>query len=311
MKTLSLIAIFILHACGLWGQLTPHHRAQLSAAATDTPTGAMPPAIMKPYDPPPAAPIAALPIQTGSAPLHSGATSALAIDTATDTVLFSQNADAKRPIASLTKLATVLVILDRHHPTDLVKIPPLPQYADGDQLAGLQAGEIYTVGDLVRAALINSSDDAADALALWDSGTTTQFTARMNAKMLQWGITGVHFSNPSGLIDANNYATATALAKIAQLAIASPFVRTAVSQTQVVITAGSGRTLTLPTTDDLLASGQFYGIKTGYTPAAGECFVGLARINGHEVITVVLNAGDRFAATTQITNWIGNNWQWL
>jgi len=129
--------------------------------------------------------------------------------------------------------------------------------------------------------------------------------------MQQWGITGVHFSNPSGLQDANNFATATALAKIAQLALISPFIRTAVAQSQTNITSQSGRTLTLPSTNDLLASGQFYGIKTGYTPAAGECFVGLARIDGHEVITVVLDAGDRFAATTTITNWIGHNWQWL
>lgn len=311
MKTLSLIAIFLLHASGLWSQLSPHHRAQLSAVATGTSSGAMPPPILNPYDPLPTAAVGPLPVQTGTEPLHPGATSALAVDTATGTVLFSQNDSVKRPIASLTKLATVLVILDRHNTSDLVKIPTLPQYADGDQLAGLQPGEAYTVGDLVRAMLINSSDDAADALALWDSGSAGKFAARMNAKMLEWGIAGVHFSNPSGLTDANNYATATALAKIAQLAITSPFIRAAVDQNQVVITSTAGRVLSLPSTDDLLASGQFYGIKTGYTPAAGECFVGLARIQGHEVITVVLNAGDRFAATTQITNWIGHNWQWL
>jgi D-alanyl-D-alanine carboxypeptidase (penicillin-binding protein 5/6) len=259
----------------------------------------------------PAAAISPLPIQTGTYPLHSGATSALAVDAATATVLFSQNASAKRPIASLTKLATALVILDRHQPTELVKVPPLPIYATGDQLAGLQPGETYSVGDLTKAMLINSSDDAADTLAIWDSGSDAKFATRMNTKMSDWGITGAHFSNPSGLQDDNNFATATALVKIAQLALIDPFIRQAVAQQQVAITNTSGRTLTLPTTNDLLASGQFYGIKTGYTPVAGECFVGLARINGHEVITVVLDAGDRFAATTTITNWIGQNWQWL
>jgi D-alanyl-D-alanine carboxypeptidase (penicillin-binding protein 5/6) len=176
---------------------------------------------------------------------------------------------------------------------------------------GLQPGETYTVGDLVRAALINSGDDAADALALMDAGSEAKFVSDMNAKMSAWGIAGIHFSNPSGLKDQDNYATAAAVAKIAELALSSSFIRQTVSQQEATITSTSGRTINLSTTDNLLATGQFYGIKTGYTPAAGECFVGLTRIDGHEVVTVVLGAGDRFGATQTLTNWISRNWQWL
>jgi D-alanyl-D-alanine carboxypeptidase (penicillin-binding protein 5/6) len=133
----------------------------------------------------------------------------------------------------------------------------------------------------------------------------------MNAKTAEWGITDTHFTNPTGLQDAGNYASAEALTKIAGLSLASPLTRQTIRQSSATITSGGGRVIPLQTTNKLLDSGKYYGIKTGYTPAAGECFVGLTRIQGHEVITVVLGAGDRFGTTQTLTNWIGRNWQWL
>lgn len=303
MKTLALIITLIAHMLGLWPHLSAHSRARLTSAVS---TGSF-----RPAPPPISVQTGPLPVQTGSEPLHIDAVSAMAVDLSTGTPLFEQNATAKRPLASLTKLATVMVALSRHQPSDQVKIPTLPAYQPDDELVGLQPGETYTVGDLVRAALINSGDDAADALALTDAGSGSKFVSDMNAKMAEWGVTGVHFSNPSGLKDQDNYASAAAVAKIAELALSSSFIRQTVSQQQATITSGGGRTVDLNTTDYLLATGQYYGIKTGYTPAAGECFVGLTRIDGHEVVTVVLGAGDRFAATQTLTNWISRNWQWL
>ncbi len=307
MKTLALIITLALHATGLWGYLSPHTRANITSTAT---TGD-PIAPAKPAPAPPATALPALPIRTTTNTLGLSATSAFAVDSDTGTVLFAQNAATRLPLASITKLVTTLVVLSRHNPKDLVKIPHLPDYAQEDELIGLIQGETYTVGDLVHGALINSGNDAADALALYDSGSTTKFAAAMNAKMNEWGITNTHFSNPSGLQDTGNYTSAEALAKIAQLALASPFIRQTVAQSTATITSTAGRSLNLVTTDDLLASGQFYGIKTGYTLAAGECFVGVTRIAGHEVVTVVLNATDRFGVTQDLTNWIGLNWQWL
>jgi len=158
---------------------------------------------------------------------------------------------------------------------------------------------------------VPSGNDAADALAIIDASSVPKFAARMNAKMTEWGIADTHFASPSGLQDAGNYTTAAALAKIASLALASPDLAKTVKFINVSFTSSTGRVYNLKTTNDLLASGQFYGIKTGYTLAAGECFVGLTRVNGHEVITVVLGAGSRFEATTTLTNWIGHNYQWL
>ncbi|HEY2004668.1 MAG TPA: serine hydrolase [Candidatus Saccharimonadia bacterium] len=306
MKALALIFTLLLHVTGLWGHLPNTTRAQLTAADIHVPgvikTAGIPIALTPPGP---------LPIQTGTDTLSLNVAAAVAVDASTGTVLYSNNAGAKRPIASITKLITTMVILSGHQPSEPVTVPKLPTYDPADELVGLKPGETYSVGDLVTAALVQSGDDAADALAFWDSGTSTKFAAKMNSKMAEWGISDTHFSSPSGLQDQNNYSTAASVSKIALLALSSTFIRHAVTLQNTTITSTAGRTLSIQTIDQLLATGQFYGIKTGYTPAAGECFVGLTRINGHEVVTVVLGADDRFAATQRLTNWISGNWQWL
>ncbi|HSX01054.1 MAG TPA: serine hydrolase, partial [Candidatus Saccharimonas sp.] len=224
---------------------------------------------------------------------------------------YAQAPDQQRPIASVTKLITALVILSRHRPDETVTIGQLPAYPSDAELVGLQPGERYQLGDLVGAALVISANDAADALALYDSGTITKFAAQMNLKMSAWGISGTRFTNPSGLQDDGNYATAAALARISQLALANPFIKSTITQTSATFSSTAGRVLTGPSTNKLLATGQFYGIKTGYTQAAGQCFVGLARVGGHDVITVVLGSADRFGTTQELVNWISRNYQWL
>jgi D-alanyl-D-alanine carboxypeptidase (penicillin-binding protein 5/6) len=316
MKMLALVTTLALHFTGLWSHMPAHTRTSLTTAAVGSsalsasnPAASAASAATSTTT---AAPFPAWPIRTTTdQPPRIPAASAFAVDTASGTVLYAQNAGARRPLASITKLVTIMVILSRHNPTEPVKIPTLPTYSSDDELLGLIPGETYTVRDLVQAALINSANDAADALARWDAGTTAKFAAEMNTKVADWGITGTHFSNPTGLQDTGNYTSAQSLAKIAQLALVSPLIRQTVSESSGVITSTSGRALNLSTTNDLLASGQFYGIKTGYTLAAGECFVGLTRIQDHDVITVVLGAGDRFGATEQLRTWIDQNYQWL
>ena len=306
MKAIALLVALALQVTGLWPHLPATTRQHLASRAIAAPIAPVatpaPAAITSPQ----------LPVQVGTEPFRPQAgTSVLALDRATATPLFAQDATKQRPIASVTKMMTTLVILSRHQPTETVTVGKLPAYTPDDDLIGLQPGETYRLGDRVRAALIPSANDAADALALYDSGSATKFAAQMNAKLATWGISGAHFTNPSGLQDAGNYATAEALSKIALLALQNPFITQAVRQSSLSFTSTTGRTLSGTSTDDLLATGQFYGIKTGYTLAAGQCFVGLTRIAGHEVITVVLGSSDRFGETQALVNWIGRNYQWL
>jgi D-alanyl-D-alanine carboxypeptidase (penicillin-binding protein 5/6) len=305
LKTLALIVTLALHATGLWDRLPEHTQSDLSAATSTAQGAAAQTAVAD------SAPVAALPIRAGTTPLRLTAAGAIAIDANTSTVLYAQDPEARRPIASVSKLITCLVVLSRHSVEDKVTVAKLPTYQTEDELMGLVPGETYRLGDLVTAALVQSANDAADALALYDAGSTPKFAARMNAKMSEWGIAGTRFSSPAGLQDKDNYATAASLAKIAQLAITNPTITDIVKLTTATVSSTSGRTFNLTSTNKLLATGQFYGIKTGYTPAAGECFVGLTRIHGHEVITVVLGAESRFGASQELANWIGQNWQWL
>ena len=306
MKTIALLLILALHISGIWPHLSPTGQRHLVNNASDipglVPTSALP-SVQAPFLPPP--------IRTNTANLDLNTASAIAIDRATATVLYAKNIGAHRPIASVTKIITALVVLSRHKSSEIITIPTLPKYPPEAETLGLVPGDTFRLGDIAEAALMPSDNDAADTLAIIDAGSTTKFAAKMNEKMAEWGITDTHFASASGLQDTNNYASAAALAKIASLAIHNPDFARIVNYQTATITSGQGRTYNLKTTNDLLASGQFYGIKTGYTQAAGECFVGLTRINGHDVITVVLGADNRFSATTTLTNWIGHTWQWL
>ena len=282
--------------------LTPTVTARL-AVAPGSPTATLAPNY---------APVA-IPVMiaaTAPAPPALSATSWYAVDATTGQPLSQNHADTQRPIASVTKLVTALVIAREHPQNQVVTVPALPVYQPDDEIIGLQAGEKLTIHDLLSALLINSADDAADALALSDSPTEAAFVTKMNRTMVEWGVPNAHFSNPSGLVDANNGASAKALVAIAGLALRSPTIKQLVTTPSATIQDQAGRAFTLKTTDALLQSGQFQGIKTGYTAAAGQCFVGLTTIQGHRVITVVLDSQDRFGDTLTLADWINHTYQW-
>lgn len=259
----------------------------------------------------PAAPVYAIPARTTPAgTLQLRAASAIAVDLDTAQPLYSLHAEDRRPIASITKLATALVILRTHSLDEIVTVPQLPAYAEGDELIGLTPGEKFKVKDLLAALLVQSANDAADTLAIWHSGSKQAFAAEMNKNLAEWDIKNAHFNNPSGLTDAGNGASAHAVAQISLLLLHNPTAARLIQTQTTTIADTAGKTFTLNTTDDLLQTGRFYGIKTGYTPAAGECFAGLTVINGHRVITVILGSTDRFGDTETLANWIGNNYTW-
>jgi len=302
MTSIALIVALALQMTGIWPHLGSETHTGIARAATVRPT-IQPPAPKEAFS---------VPVPTSQVPLKLKPTASVyAFDRVTAMPLYSQNVDQKRPIASITKLITVMVILDRHQAADKVTIGKLPDYDTAAETIGLHEGEIFTVGDLVTAALVPSANDAADALAIYDSGSVSAFTGLMNAKMAQWHITGTHFSNATGLIDDGNYATARALGQIGTLAMKQALIAADIKLSTVSITSAGGRSFNLTNTNRLLATGDFYGIKTGYTEASGECFIGITKIGGHEVVTVLLGADDRFGDTQSLVNWIGQSWQWL
>ena len=143
----------------------------------------------------------------------------LVANASTGEVLASRNADARVPIASITKLMTVLVVLEHAKATDVVTVRRRAT-AVGESTIHLRAGERITVGDLIDGALIQSANDAADALADHvGHGNLARFVAMMNVKARELGLNETHFSRPDGLDAPGHVSSARDVVKLAEIAM--------------------------------------------------------------------------------------------
>jgi D-alanyl-D-alanine carboxypeptidase (penicillin-binding protein 5/6) len=214
----------------------------------------------------------------------------LVVNPATGEVLAQKRALARVPIASITKLMTVIVALDHASWNDVVRVRADAARV-GESTINLRAGERITVGDLVKAALIQSANDAADALADYvGNGDTTSFVQMMNEKAADLGLARTHFARPDGLDARAHYSTALDVTRLAETAMRDPRIRAVVRLRTSTISGGRK----LHTWNDLL--GQFnglYGVKTGHTSAAGWCEVAAVRRNGVTLYTTVLGSPTR------------------
>jgi D-alanyl-D-alanine carboxypeptidase (penicillin-binding protein 5/6) len=212
-------------------------------------------------------------------------------DARTGEVLAASNAHRRLPIASLTKLMTVLVTLEHHKLTDLVTVDPRAAVV-GESSIDLRAGERLSVRDLLKGALIQSANDAADALALSVSPDFASFAGLMNAKAAQLRLRDTHFVRPDGLDAAGHYSSAADVTKLARIVMRTRFVRETVREETDTISGGR----TLHTWDDLLSAfPQTIGVKTGHTNAAGWCQVAAARGRGVTVYATLLGSPARAA----------------
>jgi serine-type D-Ala-D-Ala carboxypeptidase (penicillin-binding protein 5/6) len=210
-------------------------------------------------------------------------------DARTGEVIASSHAHDRVPIASITKLMTVLLTLEHHKLTDVVTVDPRAA-AVGESSIELRAGEQLTVRDLLKGALIQSANDAADALALSIAQDYPSFARLMNAKALQLGLTDSNFVRPDGLDAPGEYSSAADVTRLARIVMRTRFVRETVREETDTIAGGR----TLHTWDDLLAQfPQTIGVKTGHTSAAGWCQVAAARGRGVTIYATLLGSPTR------------------
>lgn len=231
------------------------------------------------------------------------------IDAITNTVLMSQNPDQKIYPASTTKLVTALTALNIYPLDEIVTINQ--EYKDG-QVMGLKLGEKITIGSLVNALLVYSANDAAFTLANHHQGGVSGFVQEMNSIVQKYGLKNTHFVNFDGLQDENHYSSAYDLSQIARLAIKNPVITQTVKQKSLTV-EDVDHTIKheLTSTDELLDSiPEIEGLKTGWTPEAGGCFIGLINLNGHYLISVVAQSTDRFTDTKNLIDWAKNNVFW-
>jgi D-alanyl-D-alanine carboxypeptidase (penicillin-binding protein 5/6) len=262
-----------------------------------------------------AAPVASAAPASG-VPSGVGAWSAAVENAATGRLLWSRGLNTERPMASITKVMTALVVI---RAGDLNREITVPSAVVGyvrewdASNAGLRPGDKLTAGQLLHAMLLPSGADAAYALAESYGPGIPAFIAKMNAVARLIGMTRTHFSNFDGLpypTPYSNYSTAANLLTLGRVAMRSPLFRSIVDQRSYRIAAGSGHhTYYWRNLNPLLG---YYpgaiGIKSGYTGAAGQCLLFEATRNGYSVIGVTLhspgsiNALNR-ADATRILNW--------
>jgi D-alanyl-D-alanine carboxypeptidase len=218
---------------------------------------------------------------------------------ATGEVLAQHGAWTRVPIASLTKLMTVIVALDHARWNAVVRVRA-DAAAVGESTVHLRAGERIRVGDLVKAALIQSANDAAVALADYvGRGDRQAFVSMMNAKARELGLERTHFIRPDGLDVRGHYSTAKDVTTLAEFAMRNPRVRATVRLRNDTIPGGRH----LHTWNDLLGVFKgLYGVKTGHTGTAGWCEVAAVRRNGVTLYTTVLGSPTRSQRNTDLAS---------
>ena len=228
---------------------------------------------------------AALPAEAVS----TSAASAILIDAASGRVLYAQNPDQPRLIASTTQIMTAVVALELGTLDQLYRVTAADM-AEGSSMY-LQAEEVVTLETLLYGLMLVSGNDAALAVAHCVSGEVETFVAAMNEKAQELGMTHSSFANPNGLDHENHYSTARDMAILTRYALENEIFRQIVSTRSITV---GGRTLV--NHNKLL---RYYedciGVKTGFTKAAGRTLVTAASRNGQTLIAVTLNDGNDWA----------------
>ncbi len=255
-------------------------------------------------------------IAVAGAPRGVKAKSGILVDATTGQVLWAQDEDAVRPIASITKVMTALVIIQAGGLNQQLAVPKaVTGYVAtyGGNAAGLIPRQTFTVDQLLHVMLVLSAADAAYTLADAYGPGLPAFIAKMNAEAARLGLTHTHFTSPDGLpypTGTATYSTAAELVRLGEVAMSYPEFRSIVSLRVYNLPKGDGHSAVSVTSDNpLLSTYQgAVGIKTGYTSAAGHTLLFEAVRHGRVLLGDVLGSPlSGFAAAaqdaTKILNW--------
>ena len=234
---------------------------------------------------------------------------AILIDEDSGTVLYEKNADARRPIASITKVMTLLLAFDaleagKIHLDDFVPVSEHAYHMGGSQI-WLEPGEQMTLDDMLKAICISSANDAAVAVAEYVGGSETAFAEMMNVRAYELGMTNTHFVNACGLDEAGHLSTARDVALMSrEMLLHHTEVRDYCSIWMDTLRGGATQ---LVNTNKLLKSYRgITGLKTGTTGKAGVCISASAERDGLRLIAVVLGSAsgkERFQAASTLLDY--------
>lgn len=234
-------------------------------------------------------------------PDHLYAPAFILIDAPSGQVLMESNADTRMYPASTTKIMTLLLALESADLEQNVTIPPSAADIPADSsLVPVYPGEKMRMIDLLYGLMIRSGNDAANAVAELCAGSVESFAEQMNELADRLGMTQSHFVNPHGYHDAQHYTTARDLAIAARQGLTDPIFCQVVTCMNYTLPATQNREeLVIQNIWELFDPASEYfipgaaGVKSGYTSAAGFCYVGAAQRNGRTLIAVLLGEPSR------------------
>ena len=236
-------------------------------------------------------------VAAAAAPPTVDADAVLVADGRTGEVLYALNEDERMPMASITKLMTALVTLEHARPRDVVTVSPQAVGRGGSTIF-LVPGEQLRVRDLLAAALVQSANDAAFALAAHvGDGSVQRFVGLMNAEAAELGLDDTRYARPDGLDTPGHYSTAEDTLRLARLAMRQPLVRKLVRTRTIRVGNRTFRNWN----DLLWTFDGLIGVKTGHTDDAGWTEVAAARRGGTSLYAVVLGSPTRAGRNADLT----------
>jgi serine-type D-Ala-D-Ala carboxypeptidase (penicillin-binding protein 5/6) len=243
---------------------------------------------------PPAGPV----IDVAGAPEGVKAKGAALADAATGQVLWARDPNVERPMASITKVMTALLVLESGSLNREIRVPKAAvtyAWEYGGETASLRPGDVLTAQELLEALLLASGADAAYTLSNAYGPGLNAFVARMNATAAQMGMTHTHFASPDGLpypTETSTYSTPSDLLTLGLAAMRYPAFRSIVDLSFYHLPKGRWHhDYWWDNTNELIGSYRgAVGIKTGYTDDAGQCLMFEAVRNGRALIGVALGS---------------------
>ncbi|WAH39058.1 D-alanyl-D-alanine carboxypeptidase [Alicyclobacillus dauci] len=247
----------------------------------------------------------------GSVEIAKEARSAVIMDAATGKVLYSKDAAEELPMASITKIMTMLLTMEaidegRLKWTDQIKTSEHAASMGGSQIF-LEPGETMSVTDMLKGIAIASANDACVAMAEHLDGSEEAFVTRMNKRAKELGMNHTHFSNCNGLPAQSHYSSAHDIAIMSRALLVHPEITRFTSVYSDYLRKNTDRPLWLVNTNKLV---RFYdgvdGLKTGFTQEAKYCLSATAKKEGFRVIAVVMGEPRpkvRNAEVTGMLNW--------
>lgn len=233
------------------------------------------------------------PVKADDLKLAENAKSAILIEASTGKVLFEKNADEKLHPASMTKMMSMLLIIEAIE-DGVIKWDQVVQVSENASSMGgsqilLETGEKMSVRDLFKGVAIASGNDAVVALAETVAGSVNNFVSMMNKRASELGLTNTNFKNPHGLDDANHYSSSRDMSIIARELVKHKEVLEYTKIYEDYLREDTDRKIWLVNTNRLV---RFYdgvdGLKTGYTEDAGYCMTATAEKDGMRIIAVVM-----------------------